>query len=85
MYKLKDWKNKLLPGSFYTEELIPVKYPNYYLINKVHAKRRNNQRLVSWWGFDESIKNWIDKENIHNQGDARAKSPETEIDESDSD
>jgi len=40
-------------GSFYEEELQKVKDKNAFLVEKI-LKRKNNQVLVKWSGFDSS-------------------------------
>ena len=60
-HHLKDYKGEPIAGGFYEQELVKVKYPDVYLLEKV-LKRRNNQIYVKWLGFDNSNNSWIDKE-----------------------
>ena len=41
-YLLKDYQNKRISGSFYEQELVKVKNPDIYLIEKVLKKRGKN-------------------------------------------
>ena len=37
-YKLKDYQDQSIGGSFYEQELLKVKYPDIYLVEKVLKK-----------------------------------------------
>ncbi|XP_015118399.1 uncharacterized protein LOC107042043 [Diachasma alloeum] len=50
-YKLMDIGNGLVQGGFYQEELLKVKYPDVYLVEKV-LKKRGKKEYVKWLGFD---------------------------------
>ena len=62
-YKLKDYRDEVVSGGFYDYELLKVKHPDVYLVEKV-LKKRGNQLYVKWLGFDSSHNSWIDKENL---------------------
>lgn len=62
-YKIKDYKNEVLKGSFYEFELLPVKYSDAYLVEKI-VKRRGNKVLVKWLGFDSSHNTWENKSDL---------------------
>lgn len=62
-YHLKDYKDQPVSGGFYEQELLKVKYPDVYLIEKV-IKKRGNQIYVKWLGFDDTHNSWIDKSDI---------------------
>lgn len=65
VYKLKDYKGKLLPGTFYKEQLLKTRFPDYFLIEKIVAKR-GNMRKVRWWGYeDPSHDTWIHKDKVY--------------------
>ena len=59
-YKFKDHQNQPLEGCFYEFEMLKVKYPNVYLVEKV-IKRRGNQVFVKWLDFDSTHNSWINK------------------------
>lgn len=62
-YKLKDYKNEPIAGGFYEQELLAVKYPDIYLIEKV-LKKRSDKLYVKWLGFDDSHNSWIKKSDL---------------------
>lgn len=62
-YLLKDENGKDILGCFYQEQLQKVKYPDVFLVEKV-LKRRRNQVLVKWLGFNNKHNSWINKDNI---------------------
>lgn len=62
-YKLKDARNVPVAGGVYEYELLKVKYPDMYLIEKI-LKKRGNQLYVKWLGFDNTWNSWIDKTEI---------------------
>ncbi|XP_051159161.1 uncharacterized protein LOC127285719 [Leptopilina boulardi] len=62
-YKLTDYENHPIEGGFYEEELLKVKYPDVYLVEKV-LKSRGNNVYVKWLGFDNSHNSWIKKSDM---------------------
>ncbi|XP_051155166.1 uncharacterized protein LOC127288758 [Leptopilina boulardi] len=62
-YKLKDYQDQPISGGFYAEELLKVKYPDIYLVEKI-LKTRGNKVLVKWLGFDNSHNTWEEKANL---------------------
>ncbi|XP_044019588.1 uncharacterized protein LOC122860011 [Aphidius gifuensis] len=61
MYKLKDYQENPIQGSFYNEELQKVRHSDIDLIKKV-LKRRGNKMYVKYLGFDNSYNQWIDNQ-----------------------
>ena len=59
-YHIKDYQGQIVRGGFYEQELLKVKYPDVYLVEKV-LKRRKNQVYVKYLGFDNSHNQWLDK------------------------
>lgn len=57
-YKLKDWRNEILEGVFYQEEMQATKYPDVFLIEKV-IRRKGNKKYVKWLGYDNTFNSWI--------------------------
>jgi len=57
-YEIQDYMGTSINGSFYEEELQKVKDKNAFLVEKI-LKRKNNQVLVKWSGFDSSHDSWI--------------------------
>ena len=62
-YKLKDARNQILDREVYEHEILKVKYPDMYLIEKV-VKRCGNKLYVKWLGFDSTSNLWIDKSEL---------------------
>lgn len=62
-YLLQDENKKNILGGFYEQQLQKVKYPDVFLVEKV-IKRRGDQVLVKWLGFDDKHNSWIDKNNV---------------------
>lgn len=61
-YTLKDHTGSIISGGFYEHELQKVKYKDIYLVEKI-VKKKANQLLVKWLGFDEKFNSWINKED----------------------
>ena len=57
-YKLVDYQDHPIEGGFYHEELINVKYPDAYLMEKI-VQNRGNKVFVKWLGVDNSHNSWI--------------------------
>lgn len=64
VYKLTDIDGKLLPQSFYQEQLNPTKYHDIYLIREI-LKEKNGKLLVAWMGYNDKFNSWIDKKDIY--------------------
>ena len=61
-YKLKDWNDEKVIGSFYEPELQKTSQ-DIFRIEKV-LRKRGNKSLVKWLGYPESFNSWIDSKNI---------------------
>jgi len=57
-YQLQDYTGKPIAGCFYSEEIHKTYHPNEYLIEKI-IRKKQNQMLVKWLGFDSSHNSWI--------------------------
>ena len=62
-YFLKDEKGENILGGFYEMELLKVKHPGVYLVEKV-LKKKGNQLYVKWLGFNSTHNSWIDRKTI---------------------
>lgn len=62
-YILQDHKGEILKGGFYTEEISKSKTGNVYLVEKV-LKRKGNQLLVRWAGYDKNSDSWIHAKDL---------------------
>lgn len=58
-YLLEDAQGNPIKGGFYEQELQRTKYPGVFLVEQV-LRRKGNQELVKWLGFDKSHNSWID-------------------------
>ena len=68
MYKLKDYNNEVIEGSFYRHEIQPViKKDDVYLVEKiVRTERRHGEMwcLVKWQGYPSSMNSWVRKRDV---------------------
>lgn len=62
-YILRDSKGNLLHGGFYGHEMLKSKTGNVYLVEKV-LKKRGDNLLIRWLGFDKSEDTWINKKDL---------------------
>lgn len=62
-YILKDNKGQLLQGGFYGHEMLKSISGDVYLVEKI-LKRKKDQVLVRWLGFDKSEDSWISKQDL---------------------
>lgn len=63
IYHLVDLKGSPIRGGFYEAELLSTKYHDIYLIEKV-LKRKGNNVLVKYLGFDSSENQWVPKSDL---------------------
>lgn len=61
VYYLKDSTGNEILGGFYREELLPTKYPDVYLIERV-LKRQGDRLYVKWLGYKQP--SWINKNDV---------------------
>ena len=68
MYKLKDYNNEVIEGSFYRYEIEPVIHEDdTYIVEKViRTQKRGNEQwcLVKWDGYPSSMNSWVRKSDI---------------------
>ena len=62
-YKLKDYQDQPITGGLHEQELLGVKYPDIYLVEKV-LKKPGNKVHVKLLGFDSSHNSWINKSDM---------------------
>lgn len=62
-YLLEDYEGNPIQGCFYREELLPTKYSNIYLIERI-IKSKGDKVYVKWLGFSYQHNSWIDKKYI---------------------
>jgi hypothetical protein len=69
MYRLKDLKDDIIKGLFYTAELQKVnKNENsLWFIERIMRKRKRNKKLqylVAWQGFPKKFNSWVDADDV---------------------
>jgi hypothetical protein len=62
VFRLKDHRNRILKRTYYTEELVKVKYDDVFLVEDV-LSRRGNKVKVRFWGYGEEDDAWVDKKD----------------------
>lgn len=63
-YKVKDYEENEIKGSFYSEELQKTKTDDIYLVEKVLRKKKN-KIFVKWLGFDNKYNSWINENELY--------------------
>ena len=61
-YKLNDYNDKRIQGSFYEPELQQTTQ-DIYRVEKV-IRKRGNKILVKWLGYPDSFNSWIDSKDL---------------------
>ena len=67
-YIIKDQLKEIIEGCFYEQELQKPKLENYYRIEKVLRRRKNqgvDEILVRWMGHDSPHDSWIKSSNTY--------------------
>lgn len=69
MYKLRDFNDEDLTGSFYEPELQKLNKPENTLweVEKVLRKKRRNNKayvLVKWLNFPRSFNSWVPESDL---------------------
>ena len=68
MYKLKDYSNDIVDGSFYRYEIQPVsKTDDVYLVEKIIRRKREHGEkwcLVKWQGYPTSMNSWVRERDV---------------------
>ena len=68
MYKLKDYQDNVIEGSFYREEIEAVIHDDDdYIVEKVlRTQKRGNEQwcFVKWSGYPTSMNSWVRKSDI---------------------
>ena len=67
VYKLRDYENEDMTGTWYPEELQPID-KNRYLIEKILRRRTapsgQNEIFIKWKGWPVKFNSWIPESNI---------------------
>ena len=69
VYKLIDWNDDLIEGTFYQEELSEYnKTDSDYEVEKILGKKKIKGKmyvLVKWKGYDQSFNEWIPRTDLN--------------------
>lgn len=63
-YRIKDYADEVLDGTFYGAELQKTVKREKFHIEKV-VRRSKNKVLVKWWGSPDSMNSWVPAKNVH--------------------
>lgn len=68
VYKLKDYKNKEIPGTFYEEEIQRVRNEDKYRVTVLDERKRGRgkQYLIKWTNFPDLEPEWIAASKLEN-------------------
>lgn len=71
LYKIEDWFNERIKGTFYPSELQKVNADNTDLYTIGHhiehkGRGKNKQILVSWLGWPKKFNSWVYEKNLNN-------------------
>lgn len=64
-YLIEDINKQPILGAFYKQELLKVKYPDVYLVEKI-IRKKGQKVLVKFLGLNKSHNTWLPKKNIFN-------------------
>ena len=68
VYKLKDFDNMALTGSYYSQELQRFDTQEIWKVNKILKKRKNArgemELLVSWHQWPSKFDSWIKQSDL---------------------
>jgi len=66
-YKIKDYEDNIVEGSFYIEEIQLVDKPETFRIERIIETRKvrgKNQYLIKWLGYPNQFNQWIDEKQF---------------------
>lgn len=67
-YKLKDYNDELIDGSFYRHEIEPIIHDDdTYMLEKIVRRRKRGNEvwcLVKWVGYPSSMNSWVRRSDI---------------------
>lgn len=68
MYKLQDYSQEEIEGSFYRHEIQPItKDDDVYLVERIIRRQRRNGEmwcLVKWQGYPSSMNSWVRQRDV---------------------
>lgn len=62
-YIIKDYRDNVIQGSFYEQELLKAKHTDVYLVQKI-LRRKRGKVFVKWLGFSDEHNSWIDESEL---------------------
>lgn len=68
-YKLKDYNNKEITGSFYEAELLKAQQDVFRIEKILRIDYKEKQALMKWKGYSDDFNSWVplnDLKNIYN-------------------
>ncbi len=68
-YKLMDYDKQPITGSFYEQELLKSKVPDYFLVEKILATRKvgkKKEMLVKFKGYSDKFNEWLPEDQVTN-------------------
>ena len=63
-YKIKDWANDDVEGSFYEQELQKVEQEIFRIGEVLEEDKRRRKSLVKWSGYPDKFNEWIPTRNV---------------------
>ena len=67
-YKIKDYYNEVIAGSFYSNELLKTKLPDYYEVEKVISERKVGKKkeyLVKFVGWPKKFNMYLSEDQMY--------------------
>ena len=58
-YRLKDFNNEEMQGSYYEPELLPAKQDVFRIEKVIRRDYKKKQALVKWLGYSDDFNSWI--------------------------
>ena len=66
-YKLVDYNEDAISGSFYENEMLKTKHPEHYEVEAIlETRKRGNKKehLVKFYGWDKKFSEWIPEDQV---------------------
>ena len=62
-YKVKEWDDTPVGGTYYEEDLQKVRVTDLFRVEKV-LKREKNRLFVKWKGWPDKYNSWISTKDV---------------------
>ena len=63
-YKIRDWNDEDIQGSFYTEELLKADQTVFRVDKVIRRDYKKKQALVKWKGYGDEFNSWIPMKDL---------------------